>query len=295
MSEAPQAGPAPGELSFDEAEYRRRLDAVRQRMAERGLDVCLISTPENIFYLTGLDHWGYFAAHVLLVPADGEMTLVTRAMEKVTIAHQVRNAWFAGHEDHETAADVAIRLLSDRGFAQGRLTGAAEALVEELGERAPRHPQIGLELWSAGLPYGLAAKLMADLPDASWVDVTGLVDALRLVKSPAEQRCMRAAARVSDAAMAAASTPSASAPASARSRPSATAAMIGPAAPSRASAPSSDRQRGSARSTRPGARAASPQGDAVFLELSGCVARYHAPLGRLVFLGAPSTGAGAWR
>jgi Xaa-Pro dipeptidase len=288
MSGARQAGPAPGDLSFDEAEYRSRLDAVRQRMAERGVDVCLISTPENIFYLTGLDHWGYFAAHVLLVPADGEMALVTRAMEKVTIAHQVRNAWFAGHEDHETAADVAIRLLSDRGFAQGRLTGAAEALVEELGERAPRHPWIGLEQWSSGLPYGLAAKLMADLPEARWVDVTGLIDALRLVKSPAEQRCMRAAARVSDAAMAAALD----------------AIRVG--ASERTVAAECHRAMIEAGGTfpgfgpfiRPSARLSEEHttwgegrfaaGDAVFLELSGCVRRYHAPLGRLVFLGTPT-------
>ena len=195
------------DLTFSEAEYQSRLAAVRRRMAQQGLDVCLISTPENIFYLTGLDHWGYFAAHVLLVPADGEMTLITRAMEQVTVAHQVKNARFAGHDDSETAADVAIRLLAERGFARARPTGAAEAVALEPGERAPRRARIGLEHWSSGLPFGLAARLMADLTGTSWVDTTGLVDALRLVKSPAEQRCMR----------------SGPAPASARSRPSATA------------------------------------------------------------------------
>jgi Xaa-Pro dipeptidase len=32
------------------------------------------------------------------------------------------------------------------------------------------------------------------------------------------------------------------------------------------------------------------RGDAVFLELAGCVGRYHAPLGRLVFIGDPPPG-----
>jgi len=278
----------PDDLTFSEAEYQGRLAAVRRRMAERGLDACLISTPENIFYLTGLDHWGYFAAHVLLVPADGEMALITRAMEKVTIAHQVRNAWFAGHEDHETAAEVAVRLLRDRGFARARLDDAAEALVEELHEREQQRAQIGLEQWSSGLPFGLAAKLMADLPEASWVDVTGLVDALRLVKSPAEQRCVRAAARVSDAAMLAAIE------------------TIRVGASERTVAAECHRAMIEAGGTFPGfgpfirptARlgeehttwddGAFGAGDAVFLELSGCVKRYHAPMGRLVFLGPPS-------
>ena len=55
-------------------------------MAERELSACLLSAPENIFYLTGLDHWGYFAPHMLIVPAAGEMVLVARAMERVTVA-----------------------------------------------------------------------------------------------------------------------------------------------------------------------------------------------------------------
>ena len=56
---------AAGDLAFDEEEYRARLAAVRARMADHGVEVCLLSTPENIFYLTGLDHWGYFAPHLL--------------------------------------------------------------------------------------------------------------------------------------------------------------------------------------------------------------------------------------
>jgi Xaa-Pro dipeptidase len=286
MSAAPQVAAAAGDLSFDAAEYQGRLAAVRRRMAERDLDVCLISTPENIFYLTGLDHWGFFAAHLLLVPADGEMTLVTRAMEKVTVGHQVKNARFAGHEDSETVADVVIRLLNDRGFAQARLTGAAEAVALELSERAPRRARIGLEQWSSGLPFGLAAKLMADLPETSWVDVTGLVDALRLIKSPAEQRCMRAAAQVSDAAM---GTAIGALRAGASERTVAAECY-------RAMIEAGGTFPGFGPFIRPTARLAEEHttwgegafsaGDAVLLELSGCVRRYHAPTGRLVFLGS---------
>ena len=168
---------------FTGAELERRLAAFRAALASRQLDGAVVAAPENVFYLTGLDHWGYFAPHLLLVPAEGEMALVTRAMERVTVAHQVQNARFEGHADHETAADVALRLLRERGRSSGR---------------------IGIEKWSAGLPSGLAEALTGAVPDADWVDVTGLIDAVRMVKSPAEQACMRAAARVSDAAITAA-------------------------------------------------------------------------------------------
>src|SRR3712207_9345537 len=96
---------------FSREEFDARLTALRQAMAVRGIDACLLSAPENIFYLTGLDHWGYFTPHILIVPAQGEMVLVTRAMERVTVAKQVLHARFEGHPDSETAAHLAGRLL----------------------------------------------------------------------------------------------------------------------------------------------------------------------------------------
>src|SRR5260221_13156227 len=109
-----------GESYFNPAEYAVRRSAVRQAMARRGADLLLLSAPENIFYLTGLDHWGYFAPHILVVPAEGDLVLVTRAMEKVTIATQVRNARFDGHADSETAAAVALRVIPSDA-RQGRI------------------------------------------------------------------------------------------------------------------------------------------------------------------------------
>src|SRR5262245_45480624 len=172
-----------GEGHFTAAEYAARLTAVRAAMAKAEADLLLLSAPENIFYLTGLDHWGYFAPHILIVPSEGELVLVTRAMEKVTVANQVRNARFEGHGDHETAADAVARALAAGGY---------------------RARRIGIEAWSAGLPHGLALALQPLVPNASWMDLSGLVDGLRQVKSPAEQAYMRAAARVSDAGGAAA-------------------------------------------------------------------------------------------
>lgn len=278
-------GAMQAEPVFSEEEYGDRLAAVRTRMAERDLELCLISTPENIYYLTGLDHWGYFAPHVLAVPIDGELTLVTRNMERVTVAAQVRNARFAGHGDEESAADVTVRLIDDRRQAKARIGRAAETVVEVVAEQGDERARIGLEQWSSGLSYGLARSLMAGLPDVDWVEISGLVDSLRLVKSPAEQACMRAAARVSDAAMAAAIE------------------TIRAGASERDVAAECHRAMIRAGGTFPGfgpfirpasrlgeehtswGEGALSDGDMVFLELAGCVRRYHAPLGRLVFLG----------
>src|SRR5690606_28020011 len=93
---------------------------------------------------------------------------------------QVRNAVFLGHPDTETAADLAGRILNEM-----------------------KSTRVGIESWSAGLSHGFAQRLRASM-DAEWTDVTGLVDGMRLVKSPAEQALMRKAAAVTDAAATAA-------------------------------------------------------------------------------------------
>lgn len=132
---------------FSDAEMARRLAAVRGAMAADGVDIALLSAPENVFYLTGLDHWGYFAPHVLIVAATGEMVLVTRAMERVTIANMVRNARFLGHDDSETAAAAVRRHLA--GHCAGRV--------------------LGIEAWSAGMSQGMGAALEAALAPAACI------------------------------------------------------------------------------------------------------------------------------
>src|ERR1044072_1998054 len=136
---------------FTDAEIDRRLAAGRAGLSRRELEAGITASPENIFYLTGLDHWGYFAPHLLIVPLEGRPVLVTRAMERVTIENQVRSAELSGHSDSETAADVAGRVLSER----------------KLSDRP-----IGLEMWTSGMSHGLATTLVGRLA-ASWADISG--------------------------------------------------------------------------------------------------------------------------
>ncbi|MDW6023456.1 Xaa-Pro peptidase family protein [Mesorhizobium sp. BAC0120] len=249
---------------FSEAEIAARLSKVRASMAERELDTAIFASPENIFYLTGLDHWGYFAPHLLIVPLERKPVLVTRAMEKVTIEKQVKAAEFRGHTDSETAADLAARVIVELGLS---------------GER------IGLEYWTSGLSHGLALKLEAQVA-ARWSDVSGLVDKMRLVKSAEEQALMRQAAEVTDATAQAAIAAISDGASEQEVVAQAMAAMVraGGHVP------------GFGPFIRPSARLGEEHttwgsgvyrnGEPVFLELAGCISRYHAPLGRLVRIGS---------
>ncbi|MBV9137520.1 MAG: aminopeptidase P family protein [Hyphomicrobiales bacterium] len=249
---------------FSKQEFEARLDAVRRAMAARGLAVFIVSAPENIFYLTGLDHWGYFAPHMLLVPAEGQPVLVTRSMEKVTVATQVANARFEGHRDDETAADAVCRIL--------------------LGEWHHIEPRFGVEAWSSGLPLGLAEHLKQKVRNAEWLDVSGVIDDIRMVKSPAEQSFIRRAAMISDAGAKAAIERIRIGESERNIAAACESAMLeaGGTFPGFGPFIRSSGRLGEEHTSWTSRRI--EEGDAVFLELSGCFARYHAPLGRLVHL-----------
>jgi Xaa-Pro dipeptidase len=251
---------------FSDEEIACRVDRVQVEIATRKLDAAVFASPENVFYLTGLDHWGYFAPHLLIVPADGIPVLVTRAMERVSVEKQVRGARFRGHPDSETAADMASRVLK-------------EMKLENM--------HLGLEGWTSGMSFGLAASLQSQVK-SEWSDVSGLVDTLRLVKSDEEQVLMRRAATVTDIATAAAIEAIADGEREADAAAACLAAMT----------KAGGHPPGFGPFIRPGKRLGEEHatwgdgtfksGEPVFLELSGCVSRYHAPLGRLIRIGTIS-------
>lgn len=248
---------------FSDAELANRVKRVRERMSDRGLDLILLSSPENIFYLIGLDHWGYFAPHLLVVAADGEMTLITRAMERVAIANMVRNAAFEGHRDSETAADLAVR------FLDGKLSGKT----------------VGIEEWSSGLAYGFGGRIRAGLNPAAWQDITGMVDQLRLVKSPQEQEFMRRAAAASDAGTQAAIAAIHDGAKEADVAAECIAAMTRAGGTPPGFGPFIRPESRMAEEHTSWGEGCYNTGERAFLEIAGCVARYNAPQGRLVSIG----------
>ncbi len=248
---------------FSDDELSRRVTAVRAELARRAIDIAVFSAPESVFYLTGLDHWGYFAPHHLVVPAQGDMVLVTRAMERVTIETQVRNARFSGHSDSVSPASHLARELK---ALKGRTTG--------------------FEIASPGLTYGAWRDLAAAVSGDNWADISDLTQTMRRVKSAEEQALMRAAAIASDAGMQAAIAAIHDGAREADVAADCIAAMMR----------AGSNPPGFGPFIRPGRRIAEEHttwgdgtyrnGGRVFLELAGCVSRYHAPMGRLVHLGA---------
>lgn len=93
---------------FPDEEYRQRREKVQGLMSEQGLDALLIASPENINYLSGLDHMGYFAYQMLILPGKGEPILVTRAMEKATVRDMVPDLVHVGYSDGACVGVAAL-------------------------------------------------------------------------------------------------------------------------------------------------------------------------------------------
>lgn len=184
--EADQPAPVPEFLSpyvaadFAPEEFQARLRAVRDGMAERNLDALLIVSPENIYYLLGLNHQGYFSFTLLVVPAAGDLLLVTRAMEATTVGTQAPACVHVPFDEDEDPADAAVRAI-ERG-------------TEPTGV-------IGVEQAAMFFPLVVWQRIRDKLSDRRWDDGSGVVEHVRSVKSPAEIVFLRRAAAITDLAV----------------------------------------------------------------------------------------------
>lgn len=286
---------------FSMEEYEMRRQNVRQRMAQQGLDAILVASPENIYYLCGLDHMGYFAYQLLIMPAKGEPILVTRAMERATVRDQVPGVHHVGYPDGSQPTtstkptappQVSLPLPGEAGAAAPvKSSAAVRSTCETIRDLGLARSCLGLEKSSTFLPFAMAEGLVNDLSEANWIDVSGLVDDCRITQSPRELECTREAAAISDSMMLAAIAAAGkgvyhrdimAAIYDALFRRGGTYPGFVPLVRSTGTL---DHEHGTWQDVR------LEDSDVLFLEMAGCVRRYHAPVGRLVYIGqAPENG-----
>ena len=72
----------------DDAIYLDRLDRVRKAMADQGVDVLLLSVGHDLPYLTGYEAMPLERLTMLVVPRDGEATMVIPRLEAPRVIEQ---------------------------------------------------------------------------------------------------------------------------------------------------------------------------------------------------------------
>jgi len=160
-------------------EHRERYRRLQQAMALEGFDTLLSWAPENIYYLTGYDTVGYYYPQCLVASVDSEPRLVVRHFESPNVESQTWLTEHVGYRDHEDVGEIVASVAAKSG--------------RRIGTEA--------ETWSVS--PAIAARVAERLGDRL-TPVSGLVENLRLVKSPREIELIRQACRYTEAGMAAA-------------------------------------------------------------------------------------------
>lgn len=169
-------------MLFPVDEHQARLARVRAEMMARDVDVFLVDETEALAYLTGFSiSENMYRACIL--PRDGEPVMVLRAVDAGPFAESswlTQSVAFADWEDPVVVLATALRRL---GFADRRL---------------------GIDENSYCMPLRRFRQLTAELPDATFVDLSSVMPKLRACKSPHEIEVLRRAASIGDLGMTAA-------------------------------------------------------------------------------------------
>ena len=180
------------ELLFERAEYLARIARVKAAMTARGIDLLLVASPANQFWLTGYDGWSFYTPQMVAVSLDAEEPIwVGRKMDAVGARFTafLDPANIVPYPDHYVGSDELHPI---------------DYLVEELRRRGWAKGTIGVETDDYYYTAKWDAILKAGLPDARFVDAFLLVNRCRMRKSPREIEFMRQAGRIAAAAQRAA-------------------------------------------------------------------------------------------
>ncbi len=173
-------------FNFTPQEHAARLAKTRRAMVARGVEVLLVSDPSNMAWLTGYDGWSFYVHQCVVVPPDGAPLWYGRGMDAAG-ARRTVDARVMPHDHIIGYADE---------YVQNPAQHPMEPLSALLRERGWAGAVIGVEMDNYYFSAAAYRALTEQLPDAEWVDATSLVNWQRAVKSAAEIDYMKRAAAI---------------------------------------------------------------------------------------------------
>jgi Xaa-Pro aminopeptidase len=152
------------------AVHSDRLDRVRAAMAERDVDVCLLSVGPDLPWLIGYEAMPLERLTMLVVPRDAEATLVVPRLEVPRVQHLPELFSIRGWDEHEDPVAIVSDLM-------GPVTSAA------IGDRTWARFLVALQMARPGVAHTTTAAIIGPL---------------RAIKDPAEISALRTAAAAVD-------------------------------------------------------------------------------------------------
>lgn len=171
---------------FPRKEYLARLESVRRRMRQVNVDLLIVTSPENAFYLTGYQTQGMVASLFLCISTDTDVIFLTRQLDMgnlLAVLDEAPVTHYAAYDD---------------------VGSPIELLLKTLNERKIKPTCIGVEKKNIYLSVFDYECILAAFADEHIVDCSTIIDELRLIKSPTEIKYQREAAAIVVKAMRAA-------------------------------------------------------------------------------------------
>jgi Xaa-Pro aminopeptidase len=264
-------------LLFERSEYLARIARVKAAMAQRGIDLLLVASPANQFWLTGYDGWSFYTPQMVALRIE-EPLWVGRKMDAV-------GAKFTAFLQPESVVPYPDSYV---GSAERH---PLQFVAEEITRRGWSSGTVGVESDDYYYTAKWDATLRAGLPNARFVDAFLLVNRCRGRKSPAELAFMRqagqTAARPEGGAFDTAAPGVRQCDVMAELYKVTTAGTLRV----RRHLPMQAAQRHGARSPRRRISWTDEKlkpDDLFYIEMGGVRHRYHSPLSRCIYLGKPT-------
>jgi len=176
-------------MLFEKKEYKERLAKVKSAMEKKGIDLLVSHDPANMNYLTGYDAWSFYYAQCVLVHInEDEPICFLRAQD-------VGGAYIKTY-----LKDKNI-IKYDEKYIHTWPLHPYQYLVEIIKQRKWERSNIGLEMDSHYFTALCYETIKTGLSDAKIKDAERLVNWVRVVKSNAEIKLMKSAARITESAM----------------------------------------------------------------------------------------------
>lgn len=182
--------------SFSRAEYEAHIKKLQKEMEETGIDMLLLSSPENIFYSTGYRSWytsSLFRPVLVFVPRIGEPAISLRILEKSTV------------ENISWCTRIYAAGTGSRNLGPLNSEGPADAMGRFLGSLDYPVRTVGVEAGD-GQHYFWSLTILKELADTfgqiKFVDGTMAISRARMVKTAWEIERIRTAGYVTELAIA---------------------------------------------------------------------------------------------
>ena len=177
------------EIIFSNKEFISRINKVKLKMIEKGIEILLISNPANQFYLTGYDGWSFYTPQMVLIHInDAQPYWIGRRMDAV--GAKFTSFLNKNHIVSYPDTYVASTIKHPMNF-----------LVEFIKKKKWHKKNIGVEMDD----YYYSAKwhqiLKKNLSQSKFVDAFLLVNWVRMIKSDQELLYMKQAGQIANLAM----------------------------------------------------------------------------------------------